>query len=80
MARLHGKDRGLFERPKGSGVWWTRIFDSGREIRTKVGSKSAANVYYKKQKTRQMEGKLFSEKVTMPETFIFCKRGKSYWR
>jgi hypothetical protein len=26
MARLGRKDRGLFERPAGSGVWWVRYY------------------------------------------------------
>ena len=62
MARKHGKDRGLFERPKDSGIWWTRITENGKEIRTKCGSKTAALTYYKKQKTKQMEGRLFPER------------------
>ena len=43
MARKAGEDRGLFERPAGSGVWWVQYFDrEGRRHREKVGSKSAA--------------------------------------
>ena len=39
MAREGGKDRGLFERPAGSGVWWIRYHDAlGRERREKARS------------------------------------------
>ena len=31
MARLGRKDRGLVERPKGSGTWWVRLYHIGRE-------------------------------------------------
>lgn len=51
MARKDGKDRGLFERPKGSGIWWIRYADHlGKERRKKVGSKSNARKAYQKQK------------------------------
>ncbi len=39
-ARRSGRrrQRGIFERPKGSGVWWVRYHDQfGREHREKVG-------------------------------------------
>ena len=62
MARKHGKDRGTFERPKGSGIWWTRIMENGKDIRTRCGSKTAASTYYRKQKTKQIEGRLFPER------------------
>jgi len=52
MARAQGKDRGLFERPKGSGVWWIRYSDrEGQEHREKVGPKSEARAAYEKRKT-----------------------------
>ena len=64
MARLGGKDRGLFERPKGSNTWWIRWTDQfGREHREKVGSKSNALKVYTKRKEDAR-----SEKVPrMPE-------------
>ena len=35
--------RGVFERPKGSGVWWVCYFDQhGRRHREKVGPKALA--------------------------------------
>ncbi|MBS2038118.1 site-specific integrase [bacterium] len=57
MARAKGEDRGLFERPKDSGVWWIRWTDQfGQEHREKVGKKSAAQSLYKKRKNDAREG------------------------
>lgn len=43
MARPKGEDRGLEERPKGSGVWYIRYHDHlGKEHREKVGPKALA--------------------------------------
>lgn len=51
MARLDKKDRGLFERPKGSGIWWIRYHDhNGQERREKVGRKSDAQALYQSRK------------------------------
>ncbi len=37
MARKNSKDRGLFEQPSGSGVWWICHFDAlGRRHREKA--------------------------------------------
>lgn len=59
MARPGGKDRGLFERPKGSGVWWVRYHDHrGKERREKVGSKSSARQVYEMRKNLIREVKL----------------------
>lgn len=53
MARAGGKDRGLFERPKGSGIWWVRYHDHrGEERRKKVGLKTAARAFYQEQKAK----------------------------
>lgn len=57
MARADGKDRGLFERPPGSGIWWIRYHDAtGRERREKVGSKSAARARYIQRKDEGRRG------------------------
>lgn len=59
MARLGGKDRGLFEKVKGSGIWWVRYHDHrGKERRKKVGSKTAARNFYAKTKELIREVKL----------------------
>ena len=61
MARKQGKDRGLFERPRGSGIWWVRYFDrGGREHREKIGAKSLARRVYEKRKTEIREGRFFA--------------------
>jgi integrase len=60
MARKHGHDRGLFERPARSGVWWIRYFDGdGRERREKVGPKALARKRYMQRKTEIAEGRYF---------------------
>jgi hypothetical protein len=52
MARQGGKDRGLFERPTGSGIWWIRYHDaSGTERRERIGSKGLARKRYMQCKT-----------------------------
>ena len=62
MARKGGKDRGLFERPKGSGIWWVRYFDEvGRERREKVGPKALARKRYMQRKTEIAEGRYFPD-------------------
>lgn len=64
MARRDGKDRGLFERPKGSGDWWVRYHDQfGRERREKVGTKAAAREVYQKRKNEIREGRFFPQDV-----------------
>jgi site-specific recombinase XerD len=58
------KQRGLFERPKDSGIWWIRYADaSGRIRRERVGTKGAAIQLYRKRKTEVMQG------VKLPENF-----------
>lgn len=57
MARAKGEDRGLFERPADSGIWWIRYHDAtGRERREKVGSKSAARARYIQRKDESRRG------------------------
>ncbi len=60
MARAGGKDRGLFERPPGSGIWWICYFDrEGRRHREKGGPKSLAKKIYEKRKTEIRERRFF---------------------
>ncbi len=60
MARQGSRDRGLFERPKGSGIWWIRYYDDlGRERREKVGPKGLARRLYEKRKTEVREARYF---------------------
>ena len=51
------KQRGIFERPPGSGVWWINYYENGKQRREKVGRKSAAIDLYRKRKTEIREGK-----------------------
>jgi integrase len=62
MARKDGKDRGILEKPKGSGKWWVRIFINGRERRYRCDSKSQAKALYGRLKADQREGTYFPEK------------------
>lgn len=62
--RGNGKTRGIFERPKGSGIWWVRYCDQyGRLHREKVGPKGLAKEVYQKRKTAIREGKFFPEQL-----------------
>lgn len=59
-----GRDRGIFERPKGSGIWWVRYPDNfGRIHREKVGPKGLAKTVYAKRKVQVREGKFFPENL-----------------
>jgi integrase len=58
------KQRGIFERPPGSGIWWISYFDSaGRRRREKVGTKSAAIKLYQKRKTEALQGRKLPETI-----------------
>jgi integrase len=51
------KQRGIFEKVHGSGVWWIHFHDSeGNRRREKVGRRSAAVALYQKRKTEAREG------------------------
>ena len=58
------RDRGIFERPKGSGIWWVRYHDQyGREHREKIGTaKSLALEVYQERKTDIRRGKYRADK------------------
>lgn len=51
------KQRGVFERPPGSGIWWINYYENGRQHREKVGRKSAAIDLYTKRKADIREGR-----------------------
>ena len=54
--------RGVFERPKGSGVWWVRVYDEhGRIHRQKVGRKTLARDVYAKLKSEIKERRFFPQ-------------------
>lgn len=48
------KHRGVYEHPRGSGIWWTQYFTSGRRHRERAGSKSNAVKLYRKRKTEAL--------------------------
>jgi integrase len=56
------RERGIFERPKNSGIWWVRYADEqGRLHREKVGPKALAQKVYQKRKTEIQERRFFPE-------------------
>ncbi len=70
MARKDGKDRGIVEKPAGSGQWWCRLFSNGTEIWRRCDTKSQAKALYGKLKAQQREERLFpKEKKHEPVRF-----------
>src|ERR1043166_1967405 len=58
------RSRGVFERPKGSGIWWVCYFDeNGRKHREKVGTKTLALKVYQKRKNEIQERRFFPERI-----------------
>ncbi len=58
------KQRGIFEKVPGSGVWYIRYVDAqGRYRREKAGAKSAAISLYMKRKQEALEGRKLPEKL-----------------
>ena len=48
--------RGIFERPKGSGIWWINFYQDGKQHREKAGSRSAAIDLYRVRKADARRG------------------------
>jgi integrase len=66
------KERGIFERPKGSGIWWVRYADNfGRIHREKVGPKGLAKTVYAKRKLEVREGKFFPDNLKRRREMLF---------
>ena len=79
MQKTNGQDRGLFERPTGSGIWWIRYFDAqGREHREKIGPKSLARQAYNKRKTQIREGQFFPDQLVKRKTILLAEFIKEY--
>ena len=58
------KARGIYEKVRGTGIWWVRYADANGKIRReKTGNKSAAIKLYYKRKTEVLEGKKLPEKL-----------------
>src|SRR2546426_68771 len=64
MARIVKKKRGIFERPKGSGVWWICYYDQfGTKHREKVGLRSAAVNQYQRRKVEVTQKKFDPDEI-----------------
>ena len=58
------KQRGIYEKLPGSGIWWVRYADgNGRIRREKTGAKSSAIQLYRKRKTEILQGKKLPERL-----------------
>jgi len=56
--------KGIFERPLGSNIWWVRYVDAGgKERREKAGTKSIAKLLYQKRKQEALEGRKLPERL-----------------
>ena len=61
------KQRGIFEKQPGSGIWWICYFDQfGKKRREKAGTKSVAVKLYGKRKQQVLEGKKLPEIFRKP--------------
>jgi site-specific recombinase XerD len=73
------RQRGIFQRPRDSGIWWIRYADQfGKLHREKVGPKSLAIDSYRKRKIEIREGKFFPEKIQRKREMIFRDMAKLY--
>jgi site-specific recombinase XerD len=84
------KQRGIFEREPGSGIWWIVYFDQfGKRRREKAGSKSIAIKLYGKRKQQVLESKKLPELFRKPsvnfshlvdDALVYSKRNKRSYR
>jgi len=84
------KQRGVFEKEPGSGIWWIRYFDQfGKKRREKAGSKSVAIKLYGKRKQQVLEGKKLPEIFRKPcinfsqlvdDALAYSKRNKRSYK
>ena len=75
------KERGVFEKMPGSGVWWIRYADSmGRIRREKAGTKGSALTLYRKRKTESLQGKTLPENLRSPMVSFaeLCREALAY--
>jgi site-specific recombinase XerD len=64
------KYRGVFEKDRGSGVWWIQYFDSdGKRHREKIGTKGAAIKLVELRRTQRLEGRKLPKPRTRPLAF-----------
>jgi integrase len=65
------RQRGIFERPTDSGIWWVRYHDEhGREHREKIGPKGLALKVYQKRKTEVQERRFFPERIRTRDVLL----------
>ena len=67
MARKDGKDRGTLELPPGSGRWYARWYENGKEHKIRCLNKSEARALYNRMKSEQLSGRYFEK----PKTILF---------
>jgi integrase len=73
------RTRGVFERPKGSGIYWIRYVDQfGALHREKIGPKSLAIDAYRKRKTQVREGVFFPEMIRPKREITFREMADLY--
>lgn len=76
--RQPAKVRGIYEKRKGSGVWWIRFNDAnGREHRERVGPRPAAIALHEQRRTEVRQGRKFPESMraaAMPTMAGFAQR------
>ena len=83
MARHGGKDRGVVEKPTGSGQWWVRLYANGREKWYRCDTKSQAKALYGRLKGEQREKTYFPEKfakakdITLSAWILRCLEGSA---
>jgi len=84
------KQRGIFEKHTGSGIWWICYFDQfGKKRREKAGTKSVAIKLYGKRKQQVLEGKKLPENFRKPsvklsqlldDALAYSKRNKRSYK
>src|SRR5574337_2157682 len=75
----NAKTRGIFERPKRSGIWWVRYADQfGQLHREKCGAKSLAHAVYNMRKTAIKQAKFFPEQVGQHTVILFDELAKDF--
>lgn len=70
MTNRAAKQRGIFERPRGSGIWWVDYRDTNKQRhREKVGRRKEAIVAYEARKRQVREGRFAPPKPDAELTF-----------
>jgi hypothetical protein len=65
------RQRGIFEHPRRSGIWWACYFDEhGKRHREKVGPKGLARQVYARRKTEIAERRFFPERIRRREVLL----------